>query len=91
MAPAPLPPRHAMELRSATLKTHGVLARLRAEATRARLAAAPAASPSIRRLRARPEAAADLVEGAADPDAAARAVVYAAFGPWSCDATHVAR
>ena len=31
MAPPPLPPRHAMELRSATLKTHGVLARLRAE------------------------------------------------------------
>ena len=91
MAPAPLPTRHAMELRAATLKTHGVLARLRAEATRAHLAAAPAASPSIRRLRARPEAAADLVEGAADPDAAARAVVYVAFGPWSCDATHVER
>ena len=83
---APLPQEHVEPLRAASLKTLSVVARLRGEATRARVSAAPGApSPSIRRLRENPESAAEVIEASADPDAAARAVAYVAFAPWSCD------
>ena len=83
---APLPQEHVEPLRAASLKTTNVVARLRGEATHARVSAAPGApSPSIRRLRENPESAAEVIEASADPDAAARAVAYVAFAPWSCD------
>ena len=89
---APLPQEHAEPLRAASLKTLSVVARLRGEATRARVSAAPGApSPSIRRLRENPESAAEVIEASADPDAAARAVAYVAFAPWSCDGRLVLR
>ena len=70
---APLPQEHVEPLRAASLKTLSVVARLRGEATRARVSAAPGApSPAIARLRARPESAAEVIEASADPDAAAR-------------------
>ena len=70
---APLPQEHVEPLRAASLKTLSVVARLRGEATRARVSAAPGApSPSIRRLRENPESAAEVIEASADPDAAAR-------------------
>ena len=89
---APLPQEHAEPLRAASLKTLSVVARLRGEATRARVSAAPGApSPAIARLRARPESAAEVIEASADPDATARAVAYVAFAPWSCDGRLVLR
>ena len=89
---APLPQEHAEPLCAASLKTLSVVARLRGEATRARVSAAPGApSPAIARLRARPESAAEVIEASADPDAAARAVAYVAFAPWSCDGRLVLR
>ena len=89
---APLPQEHAEPLRAASLKTTNVVARLRGEATHARVSAAPGApSPAIARLRARPESAAEVIEASADPDAAARAVAYVAFAPWSCDGRLVLR
>ena len=89
---APLPQEHVEPLRAASLKTLNVVARLRGEATHARVSAAPGApSPSIRRLRENPESAAEVIEASADPDAAARAVAYVAFAPWSCDGRLVLR